>query len=80
MAAATYITEQMKSARVAKGITRKEIALMLGLAEATVGNCERGQQSMKVEKISRIEHLLGLPTGALVTHTPRRPRKSRAAA
>lgn len=78
--AANYITEQMRTARVAKGITLKEMATLLGLAEATVGNAERGQQSMKIEKIARVSHVLDVPLADLVTHTPRRPRKDSAAA
>lgn len=72
---ATYITEAMRPARVAKGLTIDHVAALIGLAPATVGNVERGQQRIKIEKAVLIANLLDIPFECLVTDKARRPRK-----
>ena len=78
--AATYITERMKPARVAKGLTVKEIALLIGRGAGHVGNAERGAQPLKIEYAARVAQILDIPLEELITDTPRKPRKDRAAA
>lgn len=72
-----YITDAMKPARIAKGITLAEMALRIGRAISTVTNAERGDTPMKIEYIARIAREVELPLEQLVTD---RARKDRAAA
>lgn len=69
-----YITEAMKPARVAKGITLAEMALRIGRAVSTVTNAERGDKPMKLEYIARIARQLEIPMEQLVTDIPRKDR------
>lgn len=71
---AHYLTEKFREGRVAKGITVDQLAVLLELAPATVGNAERGQQPMRIEKIARAAHIFGTPLSDLYVEKPRRSR------
>lgn len=71
---AHFLTEKFRTERVAKGITVDQLAALLDLAPATVGNAERGQQPMRIEKIARAAHLFQAPLEDLYIEKPRRPK------
>ena len=51
----------LKAARINKGLTQREAALLIGVSVATMANYEKGASFPDVPTIMKIEELYGLP-------------------
>lgn len=56
----TDFSTRLKSIRIAKGITQKDFAVLLGVGQTTVANYERGIRLPDTDKLSKIASLFGV--------------------
>ncbi len=56
----------LKAARVNKGLTQKQAAALIGCAEDTLGNWERGVSFPDVPQLKRLEKVYGVPYSELI--------------
>ena len=69
------IGERVKAVRLARGITREQLALMIGCSVSFLGHIERGSRKMSIETLCKLSDALMVPTDFLVglwniKHTP----------
>lgn len=57
----------MKEARLARGLTQRDLAALTGLSVGSISEIERGQQNITAETIQKIADALVLPYGKLVS-------------
>ena len=58
--------ELIQQRRKAKGLTQKQLAEMLGVAEITIRQYETNKREPKIDKLSRIADALGAYLGDLI--------------
>ena len=64
---------RLKVLRVERGMSRQELAEVLGINYQTVGYIERGDYNPSLELAFRISELFGLPIEAVFSREPFRP-------
>ncbi len=60
------IGERIKSTRLAKGLTQKEVAIRCGIADSAIRKYETGKITPKVEMLERIASALEVPVTTLM--------------
>jgi len=60
------IGEQIKQARMAKGLTQKQLGELSETSEGTVRQYEIGKRQPRIEQLQRIASALGIPVGQLL--------------
>lgn len=63
------IGEAVKTVRLAKGMTQKQLAELSGTTDISVSRWENGQRDMQVETLMRIADGLGVKASELVGMT-----------
>lgn len=63
------VGDRIRKARKAKGYTQEELAKLLGVSFAMIGQYERGERNPKIETLQRIADALGVGIGVLMYGT-----------
>lgn len=58
--------ENLKEARIASGLSQKEVAEQLGVAKSTYSLYESGRREPDVERIKKLAQILGVSSDALL--------------
>lgn len=56
----------LKAARINKGFTQKQAALLIGCAEDTIGNWERGLSFPDIPQLKKLEKAYEVPYSELI--------------
>lgn len=62
--------KKLKPIRLFRKLTQKELAIMSGLADATIRNYELGNRSLNIEQLRKIVDALESDISALIDHEP----------
>ena len=62
----------LKAARINKGLTQREAALLIGVSVATMANYEKGASFPDVPVIMKIEKVYGLPYSEINFFPPKK--------
>lgn len=62
--------KKLKPIRLFRKLTQKELAIMSGLADATIRNYELGNRSLNIEQLRKIADALESDISALIDHEP----------
>ncbi|HEY0248712.1 MAG TPA: helix-turn-helix transcriptional regulator [Gryllotalpicola sp.] len=68
--------EQLRQARLERGITQEELANLTGMHSSNVGRIERGAANPSLSTMARLAHALGTDLGELLRGVPRSPGPS----
>lgn len=64
-----YERKRLKAARIAKGVTQKELAARIGVTAQAVSSFEKGTKEPKMEMVKRIAEALGISVAELYGRT-----------
>ena len=67
----------LKAARINKGLTQREAALLIGVSVDTLANYEKGASFPDVPIIMKIEKVYGLPYSEINFFPPKKVNQSR---
>ena len=62
----------LKAARINKGLTQREAALLIGVSVPTIANYEKGASFPDVPTIMKIEEVYGLPYSEINFFPPKK--------
>lgn len=60
-------SENLRAARLRKGITQEELADLAGLHRTYVGSAERGERNVTLESVERLAQALGVSSSELLS-------------